>query len=334
MKTPLKVLLVLCSAAGLMGLFFYLFSLSAPKTIRINPPSDCNLHKEECRVQLPGQSFLTLSLTPRPIPFSDPFLIAVRLENIEVDSVEVDFFGKSGDTGFKRPVLREENPGLYQTTTDLTHCQEPEMEWQVTVLLTQGKDTLAIPFQVVTLREYGDVANIPLKLSDRPRGGDFVLKTSTQSFDSKSMRGKFYFLYFGYTFCPDICPTALANLGAMFRELSSDELALVEAIFVSVDPVRDGAERLRKYTAYFHQNIRGISGRDEDLRRVTKQYGGSYKIHPPEPGKDYYVVDHSADTYLIDPNGTLVETIPHGTLGNEIGQILRKRIAIYKGEKK
>ncbi|MCU7813331.1 MAG: SCO family protein, partial [Candidatus Thiodiazotropha sp. (ex Notomyrtea botanica)] len=91
-----------------------------------------------------------------------------------------------------------------------------------------------------------------LSISSQIPGGDFVLHSSQGKFSLQQLRGKVVLLFFGYTQCPDVCPTALSVLAQALNELSEDELQSVQAVFVSVDPKRDSFEALDEYVSYFH----------------------------------------------------------------------------------
>lgn len=162
-----------------------------------------------------------------------------------------------------------------------------------------------------------------IKISSAPQGGDFTLNSVSGPVSLKSMRGKVVVLYFGYTMCPDVCPTSLALLSSALNGLSKDELEQVRTLFISVDPDRDGLERLQNYATFFHPTMQGVTGTSEQLAVVAKQYGAAYKMTKQDSAMNY-VVDHTADLYLIDQQGKLVESIKHGTPPNEILKSLRR----------
>ncbi len=163
-----------------------------------------------------------------------------------------------------------------------------------------------------------------IKVDAAPQGGDFILNSASGPVSLKFMRGKVVVLYFGYTMCPDVCPTSLALLAAALNGLSKDELEQVRPVFISVDPDRDGLERLQTYAAFFHPSIQGITGTNEQLADVAKKYGAAYRKNKQDNSAMGYVVDHSADLYVIDQQGKLRETIRHGTPPSEILKSLRR----------
>jgi len=156
-----------------------------------------------------------------------------------------------------------------------------------------------------------------------PAGGDFTLHSDTQKNVSlKDFRGKVVLLYFGYTSCPDICPTSLASISSALNKLPEDEQNKAQVIFVSVDPERDSLDKLKNYTRYFHKNILGITGTKEEVDKVVHAYSASYKKVESNSAMGY-LVDHSASIYVIDPRGKLVKMLPHGTDPGKIAQTIQ-----------
>lgn len=172
-----------------------------------------------------------------------------------------------------------------------------------------------------------------INISSPPPGGDFTLNSATGPVSLESLRGKVVVLYFGYTMCPDVCPTSLALLASALHGLSKDELEQVRALFISVDPERDGLERLQTYAAFFHPSIQGVTGSDAQLADVAKRYGAAYKKNKQDSAMGY-VVDHSADLYVVDKSGKLREGIRHGTPPGEILEALRRVLGTENSEQK
>ncbi len=174
-----------------------------------------------------------------------------------------------------------------------------------------------------TQRPESELEHSPLALALRPTGGDFTLQAATGPVDLASLRGQVVLVYFGYTWCPDICPTNLAFLAMALRELTPEELARVRVLFVSVDPERDDLSRLADYAAHFHPNILGVTGTPEQIAEAATLYGAAY--HKTEQGHSAmgYVIDHSAYTYVIDPAGRLAQTLDHATAPSEILAVIR-----------
>ncbi len=142
-------------------------------------------------------------------------------------------------------------------------------------------------------------------------GGDFTLtRTDGTRFSLDTLRGKIVVLTFGYTSCPDVCPTTLASVSALTRALGPRAEQVV-ALFVSVDPRRDTPQKLRDYVKYFSDAIIGLTGSESQLRRVAKQYG-TYFRYQGDLNAGHYEVDHSANIFIIDRSGQLARIIPYG----------------------
>ncbi len=118
------------------------------------------------------------------------------------------------------------------------------------------------------------------------------------------LKGKVVLMFFGYTHCPDVCPTALQTLSKTMELLSEEERSRVQVVFVSVDPERDTPEIAQKYAEYFYPTFMGLTGTPEEIRKVAKDYMVYYeKVKGQSEGG--YLVDHTAFIYLITPDGTL-----------------------------
>jgi protein SCO1 len=138
---------------------------------------------------------------------------------------------------------------------------------------------------------------------------DFLLEGSDgRALNLSRFKGKVVLLGFGFTWCPSVCPTTLATLAQARRKLGS-EAADVQIVYVTVDPDRDKAERMKEYLAAFDPSFVGGTGTAERLATVRKNYG--VFAEKKGQGKDYTVA-HSSFTYLIDRNGSLRALMPYG----------------------
>lgn len=152
---------------------------------------------------------------------------------------------------------------------------------------------------------------------DPPRQApDFSLSGSHgDEFTLSKQRGKLIVLGFGFTHCPDICPTTLATLAQAYKNLGS--LAKdVQIIYVTVDPERDSVERLREYMNHFNPAFTGLTGTPEQLADVRKAYGiiAAKEVH----NDGNYEVHHSSYLYLIDHAGLLRALVPYGKTADDI----------------
>ena len=146
-----------------------------------------------------------------------------------------------------------------------------------------------------------------LKRPDAQLACDFVLKDQNgNSFSLGSLRGKFVLLTFGFTSCPNICPTILANLARSYELLPPEEQARVQVLFISVDPSRDTPKVLNTYVPSFNRHFRGLTGPPEQIATVAKAYGVQYLTNslPGAASKpSSYNIEHTDTVYLISPSG-------------------------------
>ncbi len=155
-------------------------------------------------------------------------------------------------------------------------------------------------------------------------GGDFTLQSADGPVSLAAYRGKVVLVYFGYTYCPDICPTSLAATAEGLKQLKPEELARVATLFISVDPERDTPARLKEYAAFFHPSILGMTGTPEAVAEVARRYGVFYARQKVDTAGGGYVVDHSADTYVVAPDGRLAGKIAHATPPDQVVAEIRK----------
>ncbi|MCF7983872.1 MAG: SCO family protein [Thiohalocapsa sp.] len=170
-------------------------------------------------------------------------------------------------------------------------------------------------------------AHRSLDLAEQPRGGDFTLQSSRGPVSLSDLRGKVVLLYFGYTWCPDICPTNLAIIGLALKQLTPAERERVQALFVSVDPARDDTARLATFAEYFDASILGLTGSEEAIAEAAASYGAAYRKSDAGDSAMGYMVDHSSYVYVIDAHGELVATLEHATPAERIAAEVRARLA-------
>lgn len=164
----------------------------------------------------------------------------------------------------------------------------------------------------------------PIPRAPIAAGGDFTLQSVTGPVSLSDYKGKLVLLYFGYTYCPDVCPTSLAATAEGLKQLTPDELARVAMIFISVDPKRDTPARLKEYAEFFHPAIVGVTGSAEAIAEVAKRYGVFYAEQKIDTAGGGYVVDHSSDTFIVAPDGAVVGKIAHATPPDQVVVAIRK----------
>jgi protein SCO1/2 len=189
----------------------------------------------------------------------------------------------------------------------------------VALLIVMAVGVLAIRQWFAPLGEDrpGDVAAVRI-------GGPFTLvdhhgRTVTDA----DFRGRYMLIYFGYTFCPDVCPTSLSrNFEAL--DLLGDKAEAIVPILISVDPERDTPEHLRDYVTFFGDGLIGLTGSAEQIRAVADAYRVYYAKAKPESTDAPYLVDHSSFTYLMAPDGRFVQFFRHETGAADMAERLRK----------
>lgn len=155
-------------------------------------------------------------------------------------------------------------------------------------------------------------------------GGPFALTDHTGApITEAALQGKVSLIYFGYSYCPDICPTDLQSIGETL-DLLGNELPDAQALFVTVDPERDTPEHLAGYVSLFHPNLRGVTGTPDQIEAVKKEFRVySKKVSAEEAGTTEYLVDHSAFIYLFDRQGHFVRVFGHGVQAAEMAAAMK-----------
>ncbi len=136
-----------------------------------------------------------------------------------------------------------------------------------------------------------------------------------------SFRGKLVVLFFGYTHCPDVCPTTLSDMAQALKLLPPDVAAKVQVLFISVDPERDTADTLKAYVPYFHPSFLGLLGDTAQIQSAAREFQVVYRKHV-EPGATGYLVDHSAGSYVLDGEGRLRLYLPFAQTPKDIAHDL------------
>lgn len=137
----------------------------------------------------------------------------------------------------------------------------------------------------------------------------------------ETFRGKLVVLFFGYTHCPDVCPTTLSDMAQAMKLLPPDVASRVQVLFVSVDPERDTPETLKAYVPYFHPSFLGLHGNAGQVQAVAGEFKVVYRKHV-EPGATGYLVDHSAGSYVLDDSGRLRLYLPYAQPAADIAHDL------------
>ena len=137
------------------------------------------------------------------------------------------------------------------------------------------------------------------------------------------MLGKFQLIYFGYTFCPDICPTSLQVISQAL-DMLGDKASLLKPYFITVDPERDNPKVMNNYVKYFNQDLVGLTGTKVMIERVAKQFKVRYeKVIEEGADPDLYIMDHSASVFLMAPDGEFITKFAHGISAKQMVESLR-----------
>ena len=144
-------------------------------------------------------------------------------------------------------------------------------------------------------------------------GAPFTLTDQTGArITDRAFAGKWRIVYFGYTYCPDVCPVDAQNIAAGLKQVERDQPALgakVVPLFVTVDPARDTPAVLKQFVGAFHPRMVGLTGSPAEIAALAKSYAVYYRAQPPGPGGGY-MVDHSRSGFLMDPDGKPVALLP------------------------
>jgi protein SCO1 len=166
----------------------------------------------------------------------------------------------------------------------------------------------------------------PTTTSSVTIGGPFSLTAPDgTTVTDQTYRGKWLLVYFGYTFCPNTCPTTLLEIAAALEKLGPDA-AKVQPIFITVDPKRDTPKVMAQYTQSFDSRIVGLTGTPEQIAAVAQEYGAYYVAHKSGDGANDYTMDHSTYLYVMDPRGQFVQAFDADTPADRIADDLLRLV--------
>jgi protein SCO1/2 len=158
-----------------------------------------------------------------------------------------------------------------------------------------------------------------------PIGGPFALIDHTGKLRTdEDFRGELLLIYFGHSYCPDVCPTDLQQIGLAVDGLGARAEA-VQPLFITLDPERDTAVHLAEYVPLFHPRLIGLTGSAEQIRRVALAYKVYYAKYPPDSSD--YVIDHSSFIYLVDKAGKYIGFFPPGTTADRMIEIINLNLS-------
>ena len=155
------------------------------------------------------------------------------------------------------------------------------------------------------------MTNSKPKLNNKYAGGNYSFKLNTINgkITNNDFKGKVVILFFGYTNCPDICPTALADLKNAYKNLSENEIKQTQVIFIGVDPKRDTLKVLNEYVKYFNKNFIGATSNEKYLHKLASNFYAYFRYDSKKNSAGGYAVSHTARLYLLDKDGNLANTL-------------------------
>lgn len=324
-------------ALGLLGLAALGLLQARPdllQTLRrgaVDPQqAPCDLARgQACLARFPDGLELRLSAST-PLRPGSPAVWTVTASDPDLDLRAIELSGVSMAMGTTVLRAEREGPGRFRAEGALPACGGAAMLWRADLLVQTGERERVAVLQFWTEEEKSAATprGAALPGAPPPTFGDFTLQTATGPLRLSDLRGQLVMLYFGYTACPDVCPTTLATMGAALRTLTPAQQARVSGLMVSLDPARDTLERLAVYTGHFHERIRGGTVEERELDALTADWGVAWAIAPLPGSAAGYAVDHPTDSLLLDGEGRLLERLPHG-MGSEA---MAERLRLALGE--
>lgn len=329
------------------------------------PTPACDINAAACRVVLPDGGSVELSIRPRPIPTLTPLAVTADVSGSRMRALALDLAGVDMDMGPNRAALvpLPDQPERFSGSTQLPVCSTGQMLWQATLQLEDARGrrhevafrftpdgeacapedaaaATATPAASTTPAAAGAgaaggktalpaatpaaIARIPAA-DLAPQPTDFTLSSADGPVSLRDFRGKLVLLYFGYTFCPDVCPTALTTLAQALKQLAAEERQQVQVLFVSVDPARDTPQHLKEYLGFFDPGFVGVTGNTAAIAAAARSWGVYYAAQPADAA-GRYSIDHSAFTALVGRNGKLLMRLPHASTPADVAVRLRAQL--------
>lgn len=183
-------------------------------------------------------------------------------------------------------------------------------------------------WQLNQARQHAALASLVVLPEPRVLGDFSLVDQHGEPFSVERLRGRWSLLFFGFTYCPDICPSTLYDLRQVSDASADGDAgeAAPQVVFVSVDPERDSPERLGEYVSWFGPDFVGVTGAAEQLAALTRRIGVAYRVEEHAPGSQDYSVDHSASVFLTDPQGRLHGVFPApveaGAMAHDLANLL------------
>ncbi|MBK3871949.1 SCO family protein [Stutzerimonas frequens] len=176
----------------------------------------------------------------------------------------------------------------------------PMTLWRCLLILALAWTTPALALDRDALL---DEANVLLLPRERVIPPLTLIDQDGQPFDTRSLQGRWHILFFGFTACPDICPTTLSDMRRLFGQLPSDTRERLQLVLITADPARDTPQQLKTYLSYYRAGFSGLTGEMEQLQQLSRALGLPFV--PANEAQGDYSVSHSGNLALVGPDGTL-----------------------------
>ena len=252
-----------------------------------------------------------MTISPRPIPQVSPITVEAHFSGGAASKIVFTATSETMDMGETTIALVQGEGEAYIGHGSLPVCGVEALRWRAQLDFELDGAARRVVMRFSTTHRQAElppagegVEHLDVKVPD------FTLHSAAGPVRLSDLRGKVVLLYFGYTFCPDICPTSLAATARALNQLTPADLQRVKTVFISVDPARDTPAHLAEYARFFHPSMLGATGSDEEVAAAARPYGVVYARHEVS-GASGYVVDHSAFTYLVAPDGHFAARLPH-----------------------
>lgn len=185
----------------------------------------------------------------------------------------------------------------------------------------------AVLFSILIIVFYATTTNRPIGEKYKPLsdlGGPFTLHTKEGPFSLSDVEGKVAVVYFGFLSCTEACPASIGVVQAAYKQLTDEERNDVQFLFISVDPDRDSLDDLYDFGDYYDNDLLALTGSEEEIDKVTSDYGVFFELTDLEGSALGYTVDHSSRFYMIDKAGKLFTTMSHSTTPSELAARIKQ----------
>lgn len=267
----------------------------------------CVLGQTACTATFDDGVQVKLQVDPPGMPTETPLTFRVQVEPPGSTPQAVELQGVDMNMGLLRVPLNDQGVG----TVVVPVCTTEQMRWQADVVL----DDRTAGFGFRTVRDPPPAVE--------PTYPSFTLHSASGPLGLDDLRGQVVAVYFGYTSCPDFCPTTLSTLASARALLPEDQRERVTALMVSLDPERDTPEHLAQYTSWFDPSFHGVTGEPDRLAEIARAWGVAWrKVEQPDSQLGYSL-DHDTRAFLVAPDGHMVGFLRHGTSAEAVARQMR-----------